>query len=178
YGLTKQTQEDMCLIAGKSLGIPVVAFRYQNVYGPGQSLSNPYTGILSIFSTIIKNNNRINIFEDGDESRDFVFISDVIEATILGIEKNEANYNIYNVGSGNLTSVLRVAQSLIKEYGIDVGHSISGNFKIGDIRANYADLTKIKNELNFEPKISFKEGIKMFCEWVSEQEVKKDSYHR
>jgi len=178
YGLTKQTQEDMCLIAGKSLGIPVVAFRYQNVYGPGQSLSNPYTGILSIFSTIIKNNNRINIFEDGDESRDFVFISDVIEATILGIEKNEANYNIYNVGSGNLTSVLRVAQSLIKEYGIDVGHSISGNFRIGDIRANYADLTKIKNELNFEPKISFKEGIKMFCEWVSEQEVKKDSYHR
>lgn len=178
YGLTKQTQEEMCLIAGKSLGVPVVAFRYQNVYGPGQSLSNPYTGILSIFSTIIKNKNSINIFEDGKESRDFVFISDVIDATILGIEKNEANYNIYNVGSGIQTSVLEVAQSLMQEYNADVGYTISGNFRIGDIRANYADLTKIKNELGFEPKISFKEGIKMFCKWVSEQEVNEDSYYK
>lgn len=178
YGLTKQTQEEMCLIAGKSLGIPVVAFRYQNVYGPGQSLSNPYTGILSIFSTIIKNKNSINIFEDGKESRDFVFISDVIDATILGIEKKEANYNIYNVGSGIQTSVLEVAQSLMQEYNADVGYTISGNFRIGDIRANYADLTKIKNELGFEPKISFKEGIKMFCNWVSEQEVNEDSYYK
>lgn len=178
YGLTKQMQEDMCMIAGKSLKIPIVAFRYQNVYGPGQSLSNPYTGILSIFSTRIKNGNDINIFEDGLESRDFVFIQDVVEATILGIEKNSANYNIYNVGSGVRTSVLEVAEALVKEYNTDTKYTITGNFRLGDIRDNYADLTKIKNDLGFEPRISFKEGIKRFCSWVSGQEIQQDEYNK
>lgn len=178
YGLTKQAQEDMCMIAGKTLGIPVVAFRYQNVYGPGQSLSNPYTGILSIFSTRIKNGNDINIFEDGEESRDFVFIEDVVNATILGIEKESANYNIYNVGSGVRTSVLEVARTLVSTYGNSVNYSISGNFRLGDIRDNYADLTKIKNDLDYRPKVTFKEGIKSFCDWVSTQEVHKDDYNK
>lgn len=176
YGLTKQVQEDMCMIAGKSLNIPVVAFRYQNVYGPGQSLSNPYTGILSIFSTRIKNNNKINIFEDGEESRDFVYIQDVVDATILGIEKEEADYNIYNVGSGARTTVSNVIRSLIKEYNVQSKFTITGNFRLGDIRDNYADLSKIKKDLGFEPKISFKEGIKLFCEWVSSQEINEDNY--
>ena len=87
YGITKQNQEQMVLNVCQSINIPAVAFRYQNVYGPGQSLKNPYTGILSIFSTQIKNGNDLNIFEDGLESRDFVFIDDVVNATILGIEK-------------------------------------------------------------------------------------------
>ncbi|WP_205546212.1 NAD-dependent epimerase/dehydratase family protein [Pectobacterium brasiliense] len=100
YGITKQVQEQMFLVMGKSLGIPTVAFRYQNVYGAGQSLSNPYTGILSIFSTRIKNGNVINIFEDGLESRDFVYVDDVVDATILGLEKNEADYKVFNVGYG------------------------------------------------------------------------------
>lgn len=178
YGLTKQAQEDMCMIAGKTLGIPVVAFRYQNVYGPGQSLSNPYTGILSIFSTRIKNGNDINIFEDGEESRDFVFIEDVVHATILGIEKESANYNIYNVGSGVRTSVLEVARTLVLTYGSSVNYSVSGNFRLGDIRDNYADLTKIKNDLDYRPKVTFKEGIKSFCDWVSTQEVQKDDYNK
>ena len=95
YGITKQVQEQMFLVMGKSLGIPVVAFRYQNVYGAGQSLSNPYTGILSIFSTRIKNGNGITIFEDGLESRDFVYVDDVVAATILGIQKDEANDDIF-----------------------------------------------------------------------------------
>jgi dTDP-L-rhamnose 4-epimerase len=176
YGLTKQVQENMCMIAGKSLNIPVVAFRYQNVYGPGQSLSNPYTGILSIFSTRIKNNNKINIFEDGEESRDFVYIQDVVDATILGIEKEEADYNIYNVGSGARTTVSNVIRSLFKEYNVQSKFTITGNFRLGDIRDNYADLSKIKKDLGFEPKISFKEGIKLFCEWVSSQEINEDNY--
>ena len=100
YGITKQQQEQMTLLMGKSLGIPAVALRYQNVYGPGQSLSNPYTGILSIFSTRMLNGNDIDIYEDGEESRDFVFIDDVVEATILALEKEEANHQIFNVGSG------------------------------------------------------------------------------
>lgn len=179
YGLTKQAQEDMCMIAGKSLNIPVVAFRYQNVYGPGQSLSNPYTGILSIFSTRIKNNNDINIFEDGNESRDFVYIDDVTEATILGIEKSEANFNVYNVGSGKRTSVLEVTKNLLKAYNNDeVKFSISGNYRLGDIRDNYADLSKIKNDLGFKPKISFEKGIQFFSKWVSSQAVKDDSYQK
>ncbi len=178
YGLTKQAQEDICMIAGKSLKIPVVAFRYQNVYGPGQSLSNPYTGILSIFSTRIKNGNNINIFEDGLESRDFVFIEDVVDATILGIEKDNANYNIYNVGSGIRTSVLEVAETLIEEYKTKTEYTITGNFRLGDIRDNYADLTKIKRDLGFEPKVSFKEGIKRFCNWVSGQEIQVDEYSK
>ncbi|TLP80761.1 SDR family NAD(P)-dependent oxidoreductase [Maribacter sp. ACAM166] len=178
YGLTKQAQEEMCMIVGKSLKIPVVAFRYQNVYGPGQSLSNPYTGILSIFSTRIMNGNDINIFEDGLETRDFVYIDDVVDATILGIEKQSANYNIYNVGSGVRTSVMEVTETLVKEYGSNSKYSVSGNFRIGDIRDNYADLEKIKNDLGFEPKIKFKEGIRRFCKWVSSQEVENDAYNK
>tara|TARA_B110000046_G_scaffold185994_1_gene231145 strand:- start:6597 stop:7736 length:1140 start_codon:yes stop_codon:yes gene_type:complete len=176
YGLTKQVQEEMCMIAGKSFNIPVVAYRYQNVYGPGQSLSNPYTGILSIFSTRIKNNNEINIFEDGKESRDFVYIQDVVDATILGIEKDEANYNIYNVGSGIQTTVIDVIRNLNKEYRTNVNYTISGNFRLGDIRDNYADLSRIKVELGFKPKVSFEQGIKFFCQWVSNQEIENDKF--
>lgn len=178
YGLTKQAQEDMCMIAGKSLNIPVVAFRYQNVYGPGQSLSNPYTGILSIFSTRIMNNNDINIFEDGNESRDFVYIQDVVDATILGIENDNANYNIYNVGSGERTSVLEVTKNLIKQYKSNIEYKISGNFRLGDIRDNYADLTKINKDLGFIPKVSFEQGIETFSDWVSSQQIQNDSYNK
>lgn len=178
YGLTKQVQEEMCMIAGKSLNIPVVAYRYQNVYGPGQSLSNPYTGILSIFSTRIKNNNEINIFEDGEESRDFVYIQDVVDATILGVEKDEANYNVYNVGSGIQTTVVDVIKNLTKEYDSNVNYTISGNFRLGDIRDNYADLSKITEDLGFKPKVSFEQGIKLFCQWVSNQEIQSDQYSK
>ena len=177
YGLTKQAQEEMCLIVGKSLNIPVVAFRYQNVYGPGQSLSNPYTGILSIFSTRMMNDNGINIFEDGEESRDFVYIQDVVDATVLGIEKSEANYNIYNVGSGVKTTVIDVVKHLINSYKSNVNYTISGNFRLGDIRDNYADLTKITADLGFRAKVSFEEGIKLFCDWVKSQKVNEDSYN-
>lgn len=177
YGLTKQVQEEMCMITGKSLNIPVVAFRYQNVYGPGQSLSNPYTGILSIFSTRIRNNNSINIFEDGEESRDFVFIQDVVDATILGIEKDEANFNVYNVGSGAKTTVLDVVNNLSKHFNIECDYSITGNFRLGDIRHNYADLTKISSDLGFQPKVSFEEGVKLFCDWVTIQDIENDKYY-
>lgn len=178
YGLTKQVQEEMCIIAGKSLNIPVVAFRYQNVYGPGQSLSNPYTGILSIFSTRIKNNNEINVFEDGEESRDFVYIQDVVDATILGIEKEESNYKVYNVGSGVQTTVIDVIKNLSKEYDSNVSYTVSGNFRLGDIRDNYADLTKITKDLGFKPKVSFEQGINLFCKWVSNQEIQNDQYSK
>lgn len=176
YGITKQNQEQLVLTVCKSLGIPAVGYRYQNVYGPGQSLSNPYTGILSIFSTRIKNGNSINIFEDGKETRDFVFIEDVAQATILGLEKEQANDQVYNVGTGIATDVITVAKTLSKFYNKEIPIQISGNYRLGDIRHNFADISKIKTELGFEPKWSFEEGIQAFTKWVNEQEIPEDKY--
>lgn len=175
YGLSKQTQEQMVLIAGKALNIPSIAFRYQNVYGPGQSLSNPYTGILSIFSTQIKNNNPINIFEDGKESRDFVFIEDVVNGTIAGLLNDEADYKAINIGSGEATDVYTVAKLLKEQYQSDVAIKITGNYRVGDIRHNYADLTLAKKQLNFVPKYSFAEGLSLFSQWVNLQEIQDDN---
>lgn len=178
YGITKQVQEQMFLVMGKSLNIPAVAFRYQNVYGAGQSLSNPYTGILSIFSTIIKNGNDITIFEDGKESRDFVYIDDIVDATILGIEKDEANNEVFNVGLGRAINVLTVANTLVKEFNSSSIIKVSGNYRLGDIRDNYADLSKIKALLGFEPKVTFNEGIRRFVLWVNQQEISEDKYEK
>lgn len=176
YGITKQNQEQMVLNVCKSKAIPAVAFRYQNVYGPGQSLKNPYTGILSIFSTQIKNGNDINIFEDGLESRDFVYIDDVVNATILGIERDEASYEIFNVGSGIGTNVFEVAERLKKHYCSGVKINITGNFRLGDIRHNIADLSKIKQKLGFVSEFTFEKGIANFAEWVNTQEIHEDMY--
>lgn len=176
YGITKQNQEQMIMTVCPTIGIAPVAFRYQNVYGPGQSLSNPYTGILSIFSTLIKNGKEINIFEDGKESRDFVFIEDVVSATILGLEKEEANGEVFNVGTGEATDVITVADQLVKNYNSDTKVNITGNYRLGDIRHNYADLTKIKGLLGFIPKYNFETGIKKFTDWVLTQEVKESKY--
>lgn len=176
YGITKQVQGQLVHLICSKIGKQSVSFRYQNVYGPGQSLSNPYTGILSIFSTRIKNGHEINIFEDGKESRDFVYIEDVVDATILGIEKDEANGHAFNVGSGVPIDVLSVAQSLIKQYGIQVPIRISGNFRLGDIRHNYADISLAQRLLGYAPKWTFDAGIKEFCDWVNKQELQKDKY--
>lgn len=176
YGITKQVQGQLVHLVCPTIGIASVSYRYQNVYGPGQSLSNPYTGILSIFSTRIKNRNGINIFEDGHETRDFVYIDDVVDATILGIEKEEANGHVFNVGTGVATDVLTVAKTLIKELGIDVPITISGNYRLGDIRHNYADISLARNLLGFEPKWNFANGISAFVKWVNTQEVQEDKY--
>ncbi len=178
YGITKQYQEQLVMSVCPSLNIAPVSFRYQNVYGPGQSLKNPYTGILSIFSNLIKNHQTVNIFEDGNESRDFVFIDDVVAATVAGIESNAANGEIFNVGSGIPTTVMQVAQTLVKAYGIDVQLHISGDFRVGDIRHNYADLTKIQSVLGFRPKFSFSEGIDLFAQWVNQQEFSLIAYEQ
>lgn len=176
YGITKQVQGQLVHTVCKYLGIESVSFRYQNVYGPGQSLSNPYTGILSIFSTRIKNGNEINIFEDGKESRDFVYIDDVVDATILGIEVKEAAGYAFNIGTGVATDVLTVAKTLIKKYGIEVPLIISGNYRLGDIRHNCADITLARKILGFEPKWSFDKGIGEFVKWVNGQDIREDRY--
>lgn len=176
YGITKQVQGQLVHLVCPTIGVESVSFRYQNVYGPGQSLSNPYTGILSIFSTRIKNGNGINIFEDGKETRDFVYIDDVVDATILGLEVPEANRHVFNVGTGVATDVLTVANTLCEKYGIKVPITVSGNYRLGDIRHNFADISLARNILGFEPKWSFADGIAQFCKWVDKQEVQEDKY--
>ncbi len=176
YGISKQVQGQLVHLVCPTIGVESVTFRYQNVYGPGQSLSNPYTGILSIFSTRIKNGNGINIFEDGMETRDFVYIDDVVDATILGLEVPDANGHVFNVGTGLATDVLTVAKTLCEKYGINVPITVSGNYRLGDIRHNYADITLARTILGFEPQWSFSEGIAQFCKWVDGQEVQEDKY--
>lgn len=176
YGIAKQVQGQLVHLVCPTIGVESVSFRYQNVYGPGQSLSNPYTGILSIFSTRIKNGNGINIFEDGKETRDFVYIDDVVDATILGLEVPEANGHVFNVGTGVTTNVLTVANTLCEKYGINVPIIVSGNYRLGDIRHNYADISLARNILGFEPKWSFSDGIAQFCKWVDKQDVQEDKY--
>lgn len=176
YGITKQNQEQMVMTVCPSIGIAPVAFRYQNVYGPGQSLSNPYTGILSIFSTLIKNNKPINIFEDGKESRDFVYIDDVVRATYLGIEKAEANGQVFNVGTGKAVPVSDVAGLLVSYYHANVPLQVSGNYRLGDIRHNYADTGKIEKLLSFKPEYDFETGLKRFTDWVNSQQIQQSKY--
>ncbi|HUH74794.1 MAG TPA: NAD-dependent epimerase/dehydratase family protein [Chitinophagales bacterium] len=176
YGLTKYYQEQSIMITCQALGIPSVAFRYQNVYGPGQSLNNPYTGILSIFSTRILGGKDINIFEDGTESRDFVYIDDVVEATILGIENDSANFESFNVGTGIQTSVIEVAEELMSNYKKEVPIHITGQFRKGDIRHNVADMQKTEKLLGFHAKVTFKEGMRNFTDWVEKQTIMSDQY--
>ena len=176
YGIGKQVQGQLVHLICKNIGIESVSFRYQNVYGPGQSLTNPYTGILSIFSNRIKSHKGINIFEDGKETRDFVYIDDVVDATIAGMEEPEANGHVFNVGTGIATDVLTVAQTLCKFYGIEVPLIVSGNYRLGDIRHNYADISLAKKILGFKPNWTFDAGIKQFTEWVNRQELQIDNY--
>lgn len=179
YGVTKQVQEQMFFISGRVLGIDTIVLRFQNVYGAGQSLSNPYTGILSVFSTRIKNNNDLIIFEDGKESRDFIYIDDIVNSICLAIESDQAAAGrAYNVGSGVSTDLLTVAHTLKSKYQSDVNVIVSGNYRLGDIRHNYADLTKIKKYLDFEPQVSFEQGISKFTHWVDSQHIENDLYEQ
>jgi dTDP-L-rhamnose 4-epimerase len=164
YGITKQVQEQMVILATKLRGINGFALRYQNVYGPGQSLKNPYTGILSIFSRLALKNESINIFEDGLESRDFVFIDDVVDATIICLNKN--GHLILNIGSGFKTTVLEVANEIVTYLKSQSQIQVSGTFREGDIRHNVADITLLKRELGFVPKWKFRDGLHRFLDWV------------
>jgi dTDP-L-rhamnose 4-epimerase len=176
YGITKQNQEQLVMTVCPALGIAPVAFRYQNVYGPGQSLTNPYTGILSIFSTLIRNQQPINVFEDGKESRDFIFIDDVVNATYAGIINDEADNQVFNVGSGVATTVMDVATQLVDLYKANVPVHISGNYRVGDIRHNFADTAKIEKLLSFKPAVQFSAGLRRFTEWVSGQQIQESKY--
>lgn len=165
YAITKKTQEDLCLTIGKAFSIPTVALRYFNVHGPRQSLSNPYTGVAAIFMSRLKNNQAPMIFEDGNQMRDFVSVHDIVQANMLAMEKDEANYQAFNVGSGSPISIKQVAQVIADVYGKKMEPVITHNFRKGDIRHCFADISKIQRVLGFKPSVSFKDGMKELIAW-------------
>lgn len=165
YAITKRDQEDMVLNIGGTYNIPAAALRYFNVYGPRQSLSNPYTGVLAIFMSRIANGNSPVIYEDGGQTRDFISVHDIVQANMLALEKDEANYQVFNVGYGEPTTIKDAALMLANVYGNDIQPTISGQFRKGDTRHSYADLTKIKTRLGFAPKVTLEEGLRELVEW-------------
>ena len=169
YGLTKQVQEQAILLFAKMKGINAFGLRYQNVYGPGQSLKNPYTGILAVFSNLARQNQDIEIYEDGLESRDFVYIDDVVEATLRSINYAGKFIGPLNVGSGQAISVIKVAEEISAFFESSSSIKVTGAFRSGDIRHNIADISSLSSVLGFAPKISFKEGLIHFLNWASDQ---------
>lgn len=171
YGLTKQVQEQMVLMFAATLGIDGFAMRYQNVYGPGQSLSNPYTGILAVFSNLVRQGKGLNIFEDGEESRDFVFVDDVVEATAAVCRPDVQGVMSLNIGAGQRTTVMEVAQAVIAHYGADVPIAVTGAYRVGDIRHNVADISRIQTLTGYTPRVAFAEGLKAFLDWAGGHEA-------
>jgi dTDP-L-rhamnose 4-epimerase len=167
YAVTKYNQEQLVSTTCESINLPYTIFRFQNVYGKGQSINNPYTGILSIFSKLILEGKKIDVFEDGMESRDFVHVSDVVSAIFMDIFNN-INNQTYNVGTGNKTTVIQIVDILKSIFNNEVNSEITGTFRIGDIRHNYADINKISKKLNFKPIVELKEGIAELVNWIKE----------
>jgi dTDP-L-rhamnose 4-epimerase len=169
YAISKQDQEQYCLAVGRAYGIPAVAFRYFNVYGTRQALSNPYTGICAIFSSRLLNDQPPLIFEDGEQTRDFVHVSDIVQANLLALETDKADYQTLNIGTGRPTSVRQVAELLAEGLGKKIAPEIVGKYREGDIRHCVADITKAKELLNYEPKVSLDKGLKELLSWVRTQ---------
>lgn len=178
YAFTKLAQESMIQTMCHAMDIDYTIFRFQNVYGAGQSLKNPYTGILSIFSTLLLDNKDINIFEDGKESRDFVHVTDVATAVIRSIEESRTNGEIINLGSGTGTSVIEIAKTLKAIYNSSSKLHITGDFRVGDIAHNVADITKARKLLQFTPSVSLKDGLTDFCRWVLSQDTDNSRYEQ
>lgn len=170
YAVSKKDQEEMSLTVGRAYGIPTVALRYFNTYGPRQALSNPYTGVCAIFSSRIKNNNPPIVFEDGLQTRDFTSVHDIAAANLLVMENSHADYEVYNVGTGMPVSILKIAETLAGLYGKDLKPEVVNRFRQGDIRHCYADISKICG-IGFEPAVSFEDGMRGLVAWGETQDA-------
>jgi dTDP-L-rhamnose 4-epimerase len=169
YAVTKQDQEQFCLAVGRSYGIPAIALRYFNVYGTRQALSNPYTGVCAIFSSRLLNGNPPMIFEDGEQTRDFVHVSDIVQANLLALETNRADYQAINVGTGVATSVRTVCELLAEGLDVKIQPEIVGRYREGDIRHCVSDISKAQTLLGYKPKVSLEQGIPELLNWVRVQ---------
>lgn len=174
YAATKFGQEEITRISCLTMGVPYVIARLQNVYGEGQSLLNPYTGILTIFSNKLKLGLILPVFEDGLETRDFVHVDDVSNSLLACISSFQCNNQIINVGSGIATTMLDVARKMSLAMNCEPNIKITGEYRLGDIRHNFADITKLKALLNVTPKVELSEGLIRFAKWSNEQGITKD----
>lgn len=169
YAISKQDQEQLCLVMGRAYQVPTVALRYFNVYGTRQALSNPYTGLCAIVSSRLLNDRAPLIFEDGEQSRDFIHVSDIVQANLLAMEKSEADYLPVNVGTGVPTTVNQVSQMIAEGLGKNIKGEIVGQYRQGDIRHCISDISRAKKLLGYSPKVALKDGLKELLSWVSKQ---------
>jgi len=169
YGLSKQFQEECLLLMSKAVGVSCIALRFQNVYGPRQSLKNPYTGVLTVFAKCAYRGSSINVFEDGRETRDFVYVEDVVQSIRLALERSHSLWESFNVGTGMPTAMLQIAETINAEFGSKSDIHISGDFRLGDIRHNFADISKIETKLGYQARVSIEDGVRNFCEWAKSE---------
>jgi dTDP-L-rhamnose 4-epimerase len=166
YAITKQAQEELCLTVGRAYDIPTVALRFFNIYGPRQALSNPYTGLAAIFTSRLLNGRSPVVFEDGGQSRDFVHVSDAVQATMLALSHPDVGHEVFNVGTGCATSVLGVAELLAERLRYHGRIQVEHTFREGDIRHCFADIGAIQARLGFVPKVRLEEGIDDLIIWA------------
>jgi dTDP-L-rhamnose 4-epimerase len=171
YALTKRDQEDLCLIYGRTYGIPVTALRFFNIYGTRQALSNPYTGVAAIFAARLINGQIPLVFEDGEQMRDFVSVHDIVRANILAMNRRESDGQVINIGSGRPISILQVAELLARSLGKQTKPMITQKYRAGDIRHCYADLTRARMLLGYEPLVTHEEGFRELAAWLQAQQA-------
>jgi len=181
YAVTKRDHEELFLTVGYAYRIPTVALRYFNIYGERQALSNPYTGVAAIFSARVLNGQAPTLFEDGEQSRDFVHVSDIVQANLLALETDRADYETLNVGTGQPTTIRQVADAILHALGrSDLTPCVLGKFREGDIRHCYADISRARELLRYAPKVTFSDGMRRLVEWVRGQQAvdRFDQAHR
>ncbi len=169
YALSKKDQEEMSLLYGRTYGLPVVALRYFNIYGPRQALSNPYTGVCAIFASRLLNGRAPLVFEDGQQMRDFVSVHDVVAANLLAMESEAAEGMALNIGSGQGITIRKVAAALARALDKEIEAEITGQSRAGDIRHCFADISAAKRALGYEPRVSFPAGMAELGEWLGSQ---------
>lgn len=169
YAITKRDQEELCLVVGAAYGIPTVALRFFNVYGPGQALSNPYTGVAAIFASRLLNGNAPVIFEDGLQSRDFVHVSDIVTGIMLSMEEERAAGQRINLGTGRPSTVNDVAAALARGLDVEIEPIRPDQYRAGDIRHCYADPALARELLGFEAAVSLDGGMAALVDWLGEQ---------
>jgi dTDP-L-rhamnose 4-epimerase len=171
YAVGKQVQEQYSLIIGRAYKIPTVAFRYFNVYGPRQALSNPYTGACAIFSSRLLNNQRPLVYEDGNQTRDFVSVHDIVRANVLALTSAGADYQVLNVGTGQATTIRYIAEVIADGLGKKIDPEVTGQFREGDIRHCIADISKAQKLLGYQPSVELKDGLVDLLDWVGRQQA-------
>jgi dTDP-L-rhamnose 4-epimerase len=171
YAITKRDHEELCLVTGSAYAIPTVALRFFNVYGPGQALSNPYTGVAAIFASRLLNGKPPVIFEDGQQSRDFIHVDDIVRAILLALESERAAGHAVNLGTGRASTVIQIAHALSDGLGVDIEPVCNAQYRAGDIRHCVADPSRARDLLGFEASITLEDGMRRLLEWLSDQEA-------